>query len=89
MISHVFKTYDEKMLIVVMHCDTGESTSKHAHDYPHDCFITKGRVRLDIGSISKELLAGETAHFPDGAEHQITAIEPSIVIVQHDAEKAK
>lgn len=65
----------------------GESTPMHMHEWPHDVFVVRGKLKLDVGSIVHELDPGSVVHCPGGADHQLTALEDdTIVITQHPPE---
>lgn len=82
-----FTTHDEKILFNTVFMTAGENVPTHLHDYSHDCFVVSGTVRFEIGSISKDLEAPSTVHFPHGAMHSWVALTDAIVICTHPVEK--
>jgi quercetin dioxygenase-like cupin family protein len=46
-------------------------------------FISQGTVRVQIGPISKELMAPDTVHFPNGALHNFEAVTDALVVTVH------
>lgn len=82
-----FFTYDRKTLFNVVFLKAGEPIPAHLHDYPHDCFILQGTVRVGVGSVVQDLPAPSTIHFPTGAIHGWEAVTDAIVLCTHPADK--
>jgi quercetin dioxygenase-like cupin family protein len=79
-----FQTYDGKFDVQVFHLRPGEGVPRHQHQlYAHDMFISQGTVRVQIGPISKELMAPDTVHFPNGALHNFEAVTDALVVTVH------
>ena len=88
MIGHDFFNEDYSILFNWVRFDLGEAIPEHAHDYPHDCFLLKGKIRLVVGPIVKELEAPDTIRFPHGAVHSIVALtDGAEAIFTHPADK--
>lgn len=78
---HVWETSD--MTMALYRLDTDEGVPVHAHDYPHDLFVVKGKVRVLLGPINPEAKEGDKVAFPTGASHGFVALEPSEVVCTH------
>lgn len=72
--------YNEKLLLAEHRMDKGFVGSAHSHPHDQAVYIVSGLVRVSAGGRTFEAGAGESFVVRGGVTHQVTAIEPSIVL---------
>ncbi len=88
--SHQFLSHDGSHYIITFEMKKGErGTPFHKHSYPHDLFVAKGTVRLDIGTLNCTLHAPDNAQFPTGAVHSFVCMsDECFCVATHPADAA-
>jgi quercetin dioxygenase-like cupin family protein len=72
-------TSDDLMLIDVVF-EKDAVVPLHSHPHEQIGYLISGRVLFELGDERRELAAGDSWLVPPNVPHQVTALEPSLVI---------
>ena len=68
------------LMAVQVHIPEGAVAPAHQHPNEQITYVIGGRVSYRIGEETRELQAGDSTYVPGGAEHEVTAMEDTVVV---------
>lgn len=72
--------HGEKTLMTEFRLRHGAVLPRHAHSHEQTGYLLSGRIRLQIGTESRELAPGDSWCIPGGVQHGADILEDSIAL---------
>jgi len=73
-------TAGDRMMLVEVQLDDRAGVPMHTHPHEQTGYLISGRMRFEVGDETRDLSPGDCWLVPGGAPHQVTALEPCLVI---------
>jgi quercetin dioxygenase-like cupin family protein len=74
-------TAGDRMMLIEVTLEPGAAVPMHTHPHEQTGYVVSGRMRLQIGDETLDLDPGDGYMIPGGAEHEATALDEPLVIV--------
>ncbi len=74
-------TAGEKVLLIEFTLEPGAVVPMHTHPHEQAGYVVSGRMRLQIGAETLDLDPGDAYMIPGGAEHEASALDQPLVII--------
>jgi quercetin dioxygenase-like cupin family protein len=68
------------LMAVQVHLPQGSVAPAHGHPHEQITYVIHGRVSYRIGDETRELAEGDSAYVPGDTEHEVTALEDTLVV---------
>tara|TARA_Y100000385_G_scaffold119802_1_gene124647 strand:- start:378 stop:725 length:348 start_codon:yes stop_codon:yes gene_type:complete len=72
--------YDDKIMLVKVHFDTGGIGYKHEHYHSQVTYVESGQFEFSIGNETKLVKKGDSVYIPPQISHGATCIETGVLI---------
>jgi quercetin dioxygenase-like cupin family protein len=72
--------HNPKLMLVEHAMQAGWKGVRHSHPHDQLVYVVAGRLRMECGDESFEVVAGDSFVVNGGVEHQATALEASVVL---------
>lgn len=72
--------YNDKLFVAEHRMEKGWVGSAHSHPHEQAVYVVSGRLRVVAGGREFEAGPGESFVAHGGVEHQVTALQPSVVV---------
>ncbi len=79
-VSRKVLAYNEGLMIVEVHFETGSTGSAHTHPHLQSTYVKSGRFRFTIDGKDVEVGPGDTIAFPSGILHGTLCLEAGTLI---------
>ncbi|MCI5955658.1 MAG: cupin domain-containing protein [Clostridiales bacterium] len=79
-VSRKVLAYNEGLMIVEVHFETGSTGSAHTHPHLQNTYVKSGRFRFTIDGRDVEVGPGDTIAFPSGILHGTLCLEAGTLI---------
>ena len=73
-------TDGDRMMLIEVTLEAGAVVPSHTHPHEQTGYLISGRMRFEVGDETRDLSPGDCWLVPGGAPHQVTALEPCLVI---------
>ena len=73
-------SYDEKIMMVKVHFETGSIGSMHNHPHSQVTYVESGEYELTIGSETKTIRAGDSFYIPSNVMHGATCSMKGVLV---------
>lgn len=70
----------DRLMLIEVTLDEGAVVPPHTHPHEQTGYLISGRLRFDIAGESRDLSPGDSWLVPGGAPHEVTALEPCLVV---------
>lgn len=72
--------YGGGLMAAQVHLPAGSVAPEHRHPHEQITYVIHGRVSYRIGGETRELGEGDSAYVPGDTEHEVTALEDTLVV---------
>jgi quercetin dioxygenase-like cupin family protein len=72
--------FGERTLMTEFLLDGGSTLPRHGHPYEQTGYLVKGHIRLTIGEVEHDVVAGDSWCIPPGVEHGARIIDDSVAV---------
>ena len=69
-----------KLMAAQVHIPAGAVAPAHSHPHEQITYVISGRISYRIGGETQELGAGDSTYVPGDTEHEVTALEDTLVV---------
>jgi len=73
-------TAGDRMMLVEVTLEDGAIVPTHTHPHEQTGYLVSGRMLFELGAETRELGPGDCWLAPSGEPHQVTALEPCVVV---------
>ena len=73
-------TAGELLMLVEVTLDEGAVAPMHTHPHEQTGYLVSGRMLFELGAEKRELAPGDCWLVPSNLPHQVTALEPCVVV---------
>jgi len=73
-------TAGDRLMLIEVTLAEGAVVPMHTHPHEQTGYLISGRLRFDIAGESRELSPGDSWLVPGDAPHEVTALEPCLVV---------
>ena len=72
--------YGESTLMAEFLLEKGALLPEHAHIYEQTGYLVKGKIRLFIDGMAREMIPGDSWNVPENVSHRAEILEDSVAI---------
>jgi quercetin dioxygenase-like cupin family protein len=70
----------ERLMLMQVRLEAGSHLPEHQHPHEQLTYVLRGRLRMLVGGVVRELGPGDTICMPGGTPHAVDTLEESLVI---------